>query len=788
MKLLISLLTLLMAASVQGSVVYSGWEGVGNFVKANKDSVVIQNGNDSVTIYFDAIYIGTERVPVTLSDTGSFNETTGFSLAGGKTAAVLKLKGLLEGSNVTITKSGDSALSIAGPAGAGTADSMGVDTDGDGTVDSYLYSTTAGAFHLKEGTGMVLTVAGDTVTLATTLGTVIATGEITDGTILEADLNVTNAPAGLDNYVLSLNEGSNNFTWVAAGGTDSTLVAQYAHVSDSLDLAARLTGPTFTGDVHLDDGSGNSPYIGLRNEANKLVALTLLAANDRFDIYNNGGAISLSSNGDVDDYLKISTATNIVTLETVASGDGDLVIKSGGGDISFDDDLVAMKAWKWYTGGGTWGTYDSTDAPANGEQLTWNTGGTIDWQAAGGGAGEANTASDAGAGFQITHPKAGVDLPFKTFTGGNGITLDTNTANQLNFAFDGGASPAGELGGTWASPTIDDLFLRNTGDTVTTAGLHYKLDGVKFSFESDVQIYNSAWPSAGGYGVLSAGVGQLECWGGTFFFGPIGDALHFDKLDGLYLFNDTTRGAGNRFLDFDTGSANSGWKIATASHSDTAELDGSGNVITTTYVAKTDSGSWDEVSDKLIVNQVVIGNVSDSSVADSNASTRGYVEKIVKDTAALRLLLTGGALTGAVTTNSTFDTVDVATLAAKVHNEDLRHFIFALADPNALYDIDSIFCIKPVTEKAITVTRIDVTCNADPTTEPTMSLRFANNFISRTTPTTIDVITTTAGVTAITSGFDDATIPASNCIYFVFTADPEAALKSITVDITYTVD
>lgn len=49
------------------------------------------------------------------------------------------------------------------------------------------------------------------------------------------------------------------------------------------------------------------------------------------------------------------------------------------------------------------------------------------------------------------------------------------------------------------------------------------------------------------------------------------------------------------------------------------------------YLAKTDSGTWDEVAAKIILNQVVLGNASDSGVADSNAATRGYVEKMIED-------------------------------------------------------------------------------------------------------------------------------------------------------------
>lgn len=51
-------------------------------------------------------------------------------------------------------------------------------------------------------------------------------------------------------------------------------------------------------------------------------------------------------------------------------------------------------------------------------------------------------------------------------TAGDGLTRTTN-----DFDFDGGASPGGSLGGTWSSPTIDDLFLLNNADDATTGSL-----------------------------------------------------------------------------------------------------------------------------------------------------------------------------------------------------------------------------------------------------------------------------------------------------------------------------
>jgi len=54
----------------------------------------------------------------TLADTGTFNGTEGFGLAGGKTGSALKVKGLIEGAGITFTASGDSAYTVASSGGA----------------------------------------------------------------------------------------------------------------------------------------------------------------------------------------------------------------------------------------------------------------------------------------------------------------------------------------------------------------------------------------------------------------------------------------------------------------------------------------------------------------------------------------------------------------------------------------------------------------------------------------------------------------------------------------------
>lgn len=111
---------------------------------------------------------------------------------------------------------------------------------------------------------------------------------------------------------------------------------------------------------------------------------------------------------------------------------------------------------------------------------------------------------------------ATVDISGDTnLTAGDGLTL---TDDDIDF--DGGASPGGSLGGTWASPTIDDLFLLNTGDSGTGT----------FDFGGAVlEIPNGTGPTADDVGELAhdtsdnmlilddfvVGKATVKIWGAT---------------------------------------------------------------------------------------------------------------------------------------------------------------------------------------------------------------------------------------------------------------------------------
>jgi len=118
-----------------------------------------------------------------------------------------------------------------------------------------------------------------------------------------------------------------------------------------------------------------------------------------------------------------------------------------------------------------------------------------------------------------------------------------------------------------------------------------------------------------------------------------------------------------------------------------------------------------------------------------------------------------------------------------------KHLRFTLIAPNAAvtavgspYNI----CIWPKTDAAITITGIDVTCNADPTTELDGNLKKADAFIGLANAATLGAFDTTSG--AYSGSSLAYQVASGKCVYISFDAVPESALKSISFDVTYDYD
>jgi len=106
-----------------------------------------------------------------------------------------------------------------------------------------------------DGDGLTITSG----TLDADLGTTIVTGEITDGTILEIDMDVSNAPT--DNYIMTFNNAGSNFTWIetipiANGGTNQTSAAVPGAVVYSTSSAMAFTADSSSGTVLIFQGVG----------------------------------------------------------------------------------------------------------------------------------------------------------------------------------------------------------------------------------------------------------------------------------------------------------------------------------------------------------------------------------------------------------------------------------------------------------------------------------------------------------------------------------------------------
>ena len=111
--------------------------------------------------------------------------------------------------------------------------------------------------------------------------------------------------------------------------------------------------------------------------------------------------------------------------------------------------------------------------------------------------------------------------------------------------------------------------------------------------------------------------------------------------------------------------------------------------------------------------------------------------------------------------------------------------------PDAYYQAGiTEFPIFAETNAALTITKIHVECDADPTTEPEIDIQHAATFIGRVpgSDTVVDVCDTTSGLFEATSSFDDADIATDRCIYVTLSADPDDNIESIVIEVEYDFD
>jgi len=115
----------------------------------------------------------------------------------------------------------------------------------------------------------------------------------------------------------------------------------------------------------------------------------------------------------------------------------------------------------------------------------------------------------------------------------------------------------------------------------------------------------------------------------------------------------------------------------------------------------------------------------------------------------------------------------------------VRHLSCIITDPNALPVLD--VCLIPALDAAIHITHIEVTCEADPATQITGDLKYADAFIGLANPVLVNDFDTTAGVRSDGSITTPA-IAAGKCLYLSFDVAPIVTVLEVAFDIAYTID
>lgn len=772
----------------------------------------------------------------TLGDTGTFNGTSGFGLAGGKTGTVLKVKGLIEGANITIAASGDSGYTITGAAGSDTSLVLSEAAGGSdkvwwsGDTLHILQSGTADTFHISyDGTNWVLGSPGPTIIDTLFVGPVpvLQVGDSAVANIATAfpgrfmtgfaDLHLGDSLSGML-AIGSFLIGQSTDTAYAGGDLDLKKTVLFMNRNGVTGNFEFLFVETNSMDIRFGipkSGVG----LGTWNPRSFIVAgPSVYHDSAAYGVYWGGDHLAFDTDGQgADGFIQ----HNFQVLDTIFVGSG-----TGSSVDTFTsttlDELEARirdtvlvvpipaTQVKMDTIGATTFT-TAQDIQDVFHSAGWVSGGALVDTTLG-------TAGDsvyvaAGTGLIRALDNDTSTLSFCDW-GDTTLLMKTDSVHFVGIEYNAGAPRV------FATGDFTDFNFQTNFDIATVVN------------EGDVLHIETSPQAVGDHAKKMirriddvAGILRDNRTGGLILgetgtrYVTVSAGNLWDKLNLFAIAAINTTPAGDDFDRYYRDGSGGFTKQATQTQwNNTQWDDGDGGLATHANNKYGVEWFYLEVDGGLVS---LFGRATHNSAAIAETET---VPATLPPRITQHGILIGRIIfqeSGATATEiqTVFSTVFPATqatdhgnlagLADDDHSQYLReadanvdttgwnaaadkidtlHFVFAIINPNAVYDTDVRFCFKPVLPSAITVTRIDVTCDADPTTEPAMSLKYADAFIGLASAVTIDVITTTAGVTTITSGFDDATIALGKALYFEFTADPEAALKSITVDMAYTVD
>ncbi|KKU91724.1 MAG: Cell wall surface anchor family protein [Candidatus Jorgensenbacteria bacterium GW2011_GWA1_48_11] len=379
----------------------------------------------------------------TVTSVGTGSGLTGGPITGSGTITLNMAGGVCSGTNKISTLSATGTIVC-------TAD---VDTNSGGTITG-----------VTAGTGISGGGTSGTVTINATLGTTIETGEITDGTIQEIDLEATNAPT--DNYILSYDSATAGFTWVvdaagtgdiegvtagtgiSGGGTSGTVTVTLNMAGGTCSGTNKISTLSATGTVvctaDVDTNSGGT-VTGTGTGANYVPKWTSTTALGTSLIYDNGTNVGIGT-------------TSPETKLTVA---GDISIPTGNIIRSYDasNQNSTINLYN-VTAKIVFGTYYG-DATNGGFLFQTNTSGTANNAMLIRGDGNVGIGTTSPASRLNVIPASNVNL-IATFEGnhattGGYITIGDEANNLERGYFGFGSSVGGSAG-------ITTIALRSQGD------------------------------------------------------------------------------------------------------------------------------------------------------------------------------------------------------------------------------------------------------------------------------------------------------------------------------------
>ena len=280
------------------------------------------------------------------------------------------------------------------------------------------------------GTNINATDTDTTYSAGTGLSLSSTTFALANGAIKEVHLSATNSPT--DNYLLSYDDASGGFTWIAAGagGENNQNAFSIVAVSGQDNVAADATTDTLT----LAAGSN--------------VTITTTAGTDTVTIASADTNTQLSTEA-VQDIVGAMFGSNTETRISATYEDGDGTI-----DLVVDDMTANDNTWRTVTAGGnTLASNEALDFVAGSNVTITESGGDVTFAST-----DTNTTYSAGTGLTLSGTTFSMSDP------ADGSSIDEGT-----IATDDRMPIWDESASSWKYVTIDNLQDEiDTGTTLTT--------------------------------------------------------------------------------------------------------------------------------------------------------------------------------------------------------------------------------------------------------------------------------------------------------------------------------